>query len=129
VVRFLETSGVRLCLDVGHLAVGGADALEVARRANGRVAHVHLKDVNEELARRVRSRALGYRDAVRAGLYTPLGGGAAPIGKIVRLLEDVGYEGWYVIEQDLVLDEVPAVEAGPFDNAKRSLDYLRSLET
>jgi hypothetical protein len=28
-----------------------------------------------------------------------------------------------------VLDEVPAVEAGPFDNAKRSLDYLRSLET
>ena len=97
VTRLLESSSVRLCLDVGHLAVGGADPLEVARRANGRVAHVHLKDVDAGLARRVRDGALGYRDAVKAGLYTALGKGSARIGEIVRLLEDGGYAGWYVL--------------------------------
>jgi inosose dehydratase len=127
VARLLEASTVRLCLDVGHLAVGGADPLEVTRRANGRVAHVHLKDVDAGLARRVRDGELGYRDAVKAGLYTALGKGSARIGEIVRLLEDGGYAGWYVIEQDLVLDEAPAPGAGPFENAARSLEYLRSL--
>lgn len=127
VARLLDSSPVRLCLDVGHLAVGGADPLEVARRANGRVAHVHLKDVEAGLARRVRDRALGYRDAVRAGLYTPLGKGSARIAEIVRLLEDGGYEGWYVIEQDLVLDDVPPNGAGPSEDAAHSLDFLKGL--
>ena len=118
---------MHLCLDVGHLAVGGADPLEVARRANGRVAHVHLKDVEAGLAGRVRDRALSYREAVRAGLYTPLGTGSARIAEIVRFLENGGYEGWYVLEQDLVLDEVPASGTGPSANAARSLDFLKGL--
>ncbi|HEY6547727.1 MAG TPA: sugar phosphate isomerase/epimerase [Vicinamibacteria bacterium] len=127
VARLLDSSRVPLCLDVGHLAVGGADPLEVARRARGRVVHVHLKDVNAALARRVRAGGLGYRDAVKAGLYTALGSGSARIGEIVRLLEDGGYAGWYVLEQDLVLDEAPAPGAGPFENALRSLEFLRNL--
>jgi inosose dehydratase len=127
VARLLDSSPVRLCLDVGHLAVGGADPLEVARRANGRVAHVHLKDVEAGLARRVRDRALGYREAVRAGLYTPLGKGSACIAEIVRLLEGSGYAGWYVLEQDLVLDERPPQGAGPSEDAARSLAFLKGL--
>lgn len=128
VTRFLESSSGLLCLDVGHLVVGGADPLEVARRANGRVAHVHLKDVDAGLARRVRDGALGYRDAVKAGLYTALGNGSAHIGDIVHLLEDGGYAGWYVLEQDLVLDQAPAPGDGPLENTLRSLAYLRSLD-
>src|SRR5207302_6195528 len=67
--RVLETSGVVLCVDTGHLVVGGADPLEVVRWAEGRVAHVHLKDVDAALAARVRSGDIGYRDAVARGLY------------------------------------------------------------
>ena len=48
--RLLETSSVDLCLDTGHVLVGGGDPHDLARDAAGRIAHVHLKDVSAELA-------------------------------------------------------------------------------
>jgi inosose dehydratase len=127
VERLIETSKVGLCVDVGHLAVGGADPLEIIRKADGRVRHVHLKDVDPELAERVRSRAVGYRDAVAAGLYRPLGAGAARIGDTVRTLEGQGYKGWYVLEQDTVLESDPPPGHGPIEAAAASLSFLRGV--
>jgi inosose dehydratase len=112
---------------VGHLAVGGADPLAIARQAGLRVRHVHLKDVDAALAARVRAGEVGYQEAVRAGLYTPLGRGAARIAEIVRLLEDAGYPGWYVLEHDVVLEAAPEADLGPVRDAARSLEFLRSL--
>ena len=125
--RLLEGSGVDLCLDVGHLAVAGADALEVARRAEGRIRHVHLKDVDATFAERVRAREMGYHEAVRAGLYRPLGEGASRIRETVALLEASGYHGWYVLEQDVVLLAEPPPGAGPARDVERSLAFLRAL--
>ena len=125
--RLLEGSAVDLCLDAGHLAVAGADALEVARRANGRVGHVHLKDVDPGLAGRVRAREIGYHEAVRAGLYRPLGQGASRIRETVSLLEGNGYAGWYVLEQDVVLETEPPAGEGPVRDVARSLEFLLGL--
>ena len=75
--RFLQDTAHALCLDTGHIALGGADPLKVARDAGARVRHVHLKDADGALAARVRSGATSYNDAVRAGLFRPLGEGAA----------------------------------------------------
>jgi inosose dehydratase len=124
--RLLESTSVPLCLDTGHLLVGGADPLQIAKLAAGRIAHVHLKDVDAAMARRVRSGEIGYRDAVRDGLYRPLGEGSAEIESIVRLLTDSGYAGWYVIEQDLVLGA--RIDAsGPLENATRSVQFLQRM--
>ena len=49
----LTGSSVDLCLDTGHLLIGGTDPAELARQAPERIAHVHLKDVDARLARRV----------------------------------------------------------------------------
>ena len=125
--RLLDGSAVDLCLDVGHLAVAGSDALEVARRAHGRIGHVHLKDVDAGLAERVRAREIGYHEAVRAGLYRPLGQGASRIRETVALLESTGYAGWYVLEQDVVLQSEPPVGAGPAEDVARSLEFLKGL--
>ena len=125
--RLLEGSKVDLCLDVGHLAVAGADALEVARKADGRIGHVHLKDVDASVAGRVRARELGYHEAVRAGLYRPLGQGQSPIRETVSLLEAGGYQGWYVLEQDVVLSAEPAAGAGPMRDVESSLEFLLGL--
>jgi inosose dehydratase len=127
VERLLETSKVGLCIDVGHLAVGGADPVEVIRKADGRVGHVHLKDVDAEMAARVRSRAVGYRDAVAAGMYRPLGDGSARIGEVVQALEAQGYDGWYVLEQDTVLDGDPPPGRGPIEAAAASLAFLKGV--
>jgi inosose dehydratase len=124
VARLLEVSDVGLCLDTGHVVVGGGDPLALARMAAGRVVHVHMKDVSAALAERVARGDLGYRDAVRAGLYRPLGDGDLDVAGIVRTLEESGYAGWYVLEHDEVLDHEPDVGTGPILGARRSLGFL-----
>ena len=122
--RLLDWTDVGLCLDTGHIAVGGGDPLELARRAASRVIHVHLKDVDTALAGRVVAGELGYRSAVREGLYRPLGDGDLDVIAIVRTLEESGYAGWYVLESDEVLDREPPPGAGPIEDVRRSLAFL-----
>ena len=126
VMKLVEDSEAGICLDTGHLLVGGTDPVEVARLAAGRVNHVHLKDVDGALAGGVASGEVGYEEAVRRGMYRPLGGGDVDVAEIVRQLEAVGYEGWYVLEQDVMLDGEPESE-GPATDVRRSLEYIESL--
>jgi inosose dehydratase len=125
--RVLSGCGIGLCLDTGHMFVGGADVHEVARSSPDRVAHVHLKDVDADLGAAVRDGRLVYAAAVRQGLYTPLGQGAVGIGDLVVALERGGYSGWYVLEQDTVLDGEPPEGRGPAVQVRESLDYLAGI--
>ncbi|WP_425427064.1 TIM barrel protein [Actinophytocola xinjiangensis] len=123
VERFLADSPLPLCLDTGHLLIGGADPVEVARRWATRVGHVHLKDVRHDVAARVRSGELGYTQAVREGVYVPLGDGDVDIAAIIGHLDAAGYDGWYVLEQDIALSEDSPVD-GPREDVARSLAHL-----
>ncbi|HLH69980.1 MAG TPA: sugar phosphate isomerase/epimerase [Candidatus Dormibacteraeota bacterium] len=119
--ELLERTRVGICLDTGHFLLGGIDPTLVPPE---RVVLVHLKDVDLALAAAVRDRRIGYHEAVRAGLYRPLGEGQAEIAKVVAWLEASGYGGWYVVEQDCVLCEEPPVGEGPVEDNRRSLEYL-----
>ncbi|HEX2499067.1 MAG TPA: TIM barrel protein, partial [Actinomycetes bacterium] len=55
VERVLSESGIALCLDTGHYLVGGGDPAELAATAADRIAHVHLKDADPDLAAQVRA--------------------------------------------------------------------------
>jgi inosose dehydratase len=122
VERVIDGCGVSLCLDTGHLLIGGTDPAALARDHADRIGHVHLKDVNAGLAKRVRDGELGYQEAVKNGLYRPLGDGDVDIAGVVAALEP--FAGWYVLEQDTILaDDM----ADPVRDVQRSLDYLRSL--
>jgi inosose dehydratase len=125
--RFLEGCEMGLCLDTGHLMVGGDDPVEVAELAAGRVRIVHLKDVDRSLAEGVASGKLGYEEAVRRGVFRPLGDGDVDTERVIEALERAGYEGWYVLEQDIMLDEEPSASGGPKDNVARSLAYLTKV--
>lgn len=124
--RLLETTDVALCLDTGHLLVAGADPLDLARSAGARIAHVHLKDVDAALAARVRARDIGYREAVRKGLYRPLGEGDLDLGELLEILRSQGYGGWHVLEQDLVLENGDDF-GRPLANVRESVGFLRRL--
>lgn len=105
--RVLAGSRVALCLDTGHLLIGGGDPVALAVEHPERVGHVHLKDVRTELAAKVRTGALTYTDAVGQGMYVPLGSGDVDVAAIVGALEGAGYAGWYVLEQDTILTGSP----------------------
>jgi inosose dehydratase len=126
VQRVLEGSAVALCLDTGHLLVGGTDPAEIARQAPERIAHTHMKDVDAGLAREVRDGRRSYTEAVRAGMYRPLGEGDVDTEAIVRHLTGRGYDGWWVLEQDTVLTEEPT-GVGPVADVHTSVTYLSTL--
>ncbi len=125
--RVVEGSTVPLCLDTGHLLIGGTDPVRLATEQAARINHVHVKDVRLDLVRQVQSGELSYTDAVRQGIYTPLGEGDVDFAAIVAALDAVGFDGWYVLEQDTILTAEPAAGEGPVDDVRRSLDYLTAL--
>jgi inosose dehydratase len=100
--RVLEGSSISLCLDTGHLLIGGTDPAELARQTPERIAHVHFKDVD------------------------PLGSGDVDVPAIVGSLRGSSYRGWYVLEQDTILTEEPHDE-GPVADVWTSAEHLRSV--
>jgi inosose dehydratase len=73
--------------DLGHIARGGMDALELVRRTRPRIRHVHAKDMS------------------RGGRWVPIGEGVVPVKEVAAYLRDTGYEGWLVLEDESELAE------------------------
>ena len=124
--RVLDGSSIALCLDTGHLLIGGTDPAELTRQAPDRVAHTHLKDVDSTIAAKVRAGRLTYTEAVTRGMYRPLGTGDVDIAAIVNTLQGNGYDGWYTLEQDTILTEQPRGD-GPVQDVRISADYVNGL--
>ncbi len=128
VTTVLERSGVGWCLDTGHLLIGGYDPVQFAQDASDRIVHVHLKDVHRSVVETAAKSGRSIQQAVNDGVFCPLGEGDAPIRATVETLESAGYQGWYVLEQDTDLgSDEPEPGVGPIDNARASVEYLRSI--
>lgn len=125
--RFLEGCETGLCLDTGHVMVGGGEPMEIARAAAERVRHVHLKDVDRRLAGRVVSGEVGYEEAVRQEMYRPLGEGDVDLRGVLELLQGTGYRGWFVLEQDVMLVAEPDAKDGPSVDVGKSLAFLEEV--
>jgi inosose dehydratase len=74
----------------------------------------------------VQAGELTYTEAVREGMYTPLGGGDVDIAGIVTALRSNGSDGWFVMEQDTILDG-ESVDEGPVRNVRTSAAYMTDL--
>jgi inosose dehydratase len=122
----VRDTAVGLCLDTGHLAYGGADPVAVARAYGDRIWHVHAKDVRAERLAAVRPDGTDYATAVGLGVFAPLGDGAVDFPSLIAALGRAGYQGWYVLEQDVRLGP-PWPSQDPAHNARRSAAYLSRL--
>lgn len=126
VARVVDGSRIGLCVDTGHLAAAGADPVAIVLAHPRRVTHVHLKDVDNRLAGQVQRGEISFGEAVRLGMFRPLGQGDVDIAALVAALEAAAYDGWYVLEQDVKLASEPPGE-GPIADVRASLDYLQSV--
>ena len=124
--RFLEGCETGLCLDTGHQVIGGSDPLEIAGKAADRVRHVHLKDVDREVARRLGAREIGFKEAARENAFRPLGEGDVDVARLLEVLDRSGYGGWYVLEQDIMVASEPPEGGGPVDDIRKSLHFLET---
>lgn len=129
VMQVIQGSNIKFCLDTGHMFLGGTDPVFFSQNYSDRVGHVHMKDVNGELAEKVRSGQISYFAGVSNSLYVPLGQGSIDMRQVVKnLVEGAGYSGWFVLEQDLTLSAEPLSGVGPIETVRRSVEFLRALE-
>lgn len=113
---------VGLCFDTGHYSFGGGDALDGIRKHASRIWHVHLKDHEPKVAAQARQSEWDYFASVRNGIFCELGKGNVDFPAVLKELETVGYDGWGVVEQDIL----PGM-GSPKESAARNRAYLRTL--
>ncbi|WP_067966642.1 TIM barrel protein [Nocardiopsis trehalosi] len=112
---------VSLCLDTGHVAYGGGDAVDLIHRYTDRVGYVHIKQMDPAVLRRVAAEGLSFGEAVRLGVCVePPAGEPAPAA-VVDALKAVGARLFVIVEQDLY----PCDPDVPLPIAVRTRDYLR----
>ena len=114
---------VGLCLDIGHHAYCDGDPITFIRRHHRRLSHLHFKNVDAAVLMRVRDETLPMGDAVASGVFCELGKGLVDYTGVRDVLQDVGYSGWAMVEQDMY----PADFDFPLSNAQRSRSYLHSI--
>lgn len=92
-----------LCFDTGHYMFGGGyDPVSLMKKYRDRIWHVHFKDFSPEVAEAGRRHNWDYFEAVRNGVFCELGRGAVDFRKVKEWLEETGYDGWIVVEQDVL---------------------------
>ena len=92
---------VGLCLDVGHYLLAGGDPVAAIRRYGERVRHVHLKDVDPAVARRMHDGAInGFLEGLHERVFTELGNGALNVTGVLAALAQRDYRGWLIVEHD-----------------------------
>ncbi|MBX5449654.1 TIM barrel protein [Thermogemmatispora sp.] len=130
ITRFLDLTDpsiVGLTFDTGHYLYGSGSVEpelveEALRRFEARIWHVHFKDCSPTVAQQARSEGWDYFTALRHGIFCELGQGVVPFASVVDWLMERGYQGWIVVEQDVL----PGM-GSPYLSALRNRQYLRSL--
>ncbi|HOB05017.1 MAG TPA: sugar phosphate isomerase/epimerase [Propionibacteriaceae bacterium] len=100
--ELLARTDVGLCFDTGHLLIGGGDVLEGWRRWRDRINHLHVKDVRVDRLREIVARKGGMLDVWSGGVFVPFGAGDLEIDTFMDEVLASGYDGWLVVEQDLM---------------------------
>lgn len=111
-----------LCLDTGHLRFGGGDPLAAIGQYGERIWHVHFKDFSPQVADQGRREQWDYFEAVRHGVFCELGQGDVDFPAVISALQGLDYDGWIVVEQDVL----PGLGT-PRESAARNRAYLRGL--
>jgi inosose dehydratase len=108
VLNAVDTRYVKFGPDVGQLAKGGSNPVDVVKDFSAIIRHVHLKDFSGGSA------YLG---------YCPLGQGKVDVPAIVDLLEKSGNDLMIMVE----LDPSPGMPMTPVETASVSKAYLQKL--
>ncbi len=124
-----ETSSrdLALCLDTGHYFYGGGDPVEAVRQYGSRIEYLHFKDVDPRVLDEARRERVGFLDGVRRGIFCPLGRGGVNFPGLKQELNNVGFQGWAVVEQDIDPSGAAASASTPAESAAASRHFLRSL--
>src|SRR5712691_752714 len=100
--RVLEISDIGLCLETGHMMLGGGDPVAMLRQWGGRINHVHLKDAVLGVMRQIVADEAPATDIWSREAFCALGHGDLDTDAIIDGIRAAGFQGWLVVEQDIL---------------------------
>ncbi len=89
---------VWMTADTGHLALGGADPVQIISDYFTRIAEVHLKDTYAKY--RGNTSTPTQEEHRVASVYHNLGGGGVDFPAVFKVLRDRRYKGWAIFDMD-----------------------------
>ena len=121
--KLLELTSTNLCLDTGHLLLGGGDPVRALGEWAGRINHMHLKDARRAVVDQIVREATPVAGIWRLQAFCRLGDGDLDVDGVLDALRPA-YSGWLVVEQDILPD--PATPPGkPVADQRANREYLR----
>jgi inosose dehydratase len=119
-MELTDPSLVSLLYDTGHLYFSGEDYVNLLKKYLPRIKHVHLKDVRDNIAKRVKEENLSFLNAVKEGVFTVPGDGNIDFTPVFKVLAESDYEGWMLVEAE----QDPA-KANPLEYALMARSYIK----
>jgi inosose dehydratase len=123
--RMLELTDVGLCLDTGHLLLGRGEPVKAIREWGDRINHFHLKDARLDVLEAIVAESAPVEAIWRRLAFCALGEGDVAIDDVLAALDEVGYKGWLVVEQDIIPDPSGAAGQAARDQAANR-EFLRA---
>lgn len=96
----MTTTDLGLVFDTGHLIYAGADPLEVYKKHNDRVMHIHCKDVRGEILNHSLDTDSSFLNSVLSGVYTVPGDGDFNFSELFKMVGEANFSGWIVVEAE-----------------------------
>lgn len=113
---------VHLLFDVGHIYVSDGEVMPLLEKHFNRIAHVHFKDVRDDLMAECRKKDLSFLDSFLAGMFTVPGDGDTDFRPVYNYLTENNYDGWIIIEAE----QDPKV-ANPLEYAQIGKKYIKEM--
>jgi inosose dehydratase len=98
----LDRSDIGLCLETGHMMMGGGDPVAMLRDWGDRVNHVHLKDGVHTVMAGIVADGGPATDIWSREAFCELGRGDLDVDAILDGLRGISFGGWLVVEQDIL---------------------------
>jgi inosose dehydratase len=102
IAEVLDRSDVGLCLETGHMMLGGGDPVALLREWGSRINHVHLKDATLAVMAGIVADDAPVTDIWPREAFSELGHGDLDADAILDGLRGISFGGWLVVEQDIL---------------------------
>src|ERR1700757_2998677 len=100
--QVLDVSDVGLCLETGHMLLGGGDPVAMLRDLGDRVNHVHLKDARLAVMTEIVTDQAPVTEIWTREAFCALGAGDLDVDAVLAGLRTISFGGWLVVEQDIL---------------------------
>jgi inosose dehydratase len=124
IAKALELTSIGLCLDTGHLMLGGGDPEQALQDWGDRVNHVHFKDARKSVVSDIIREKAPVAEIWARHAFCRLGEGDLNVDSVLEWLRH-NYSGWLVVEQD-VLPDPDRMSGRPALDQRANREFLRA---